>query len=404
MSSTSSSRISAGVAALLRSSETWCSSSFSSGSWPSLAFVSSHSLDTFFTSANDSCSCRSMSASACSCFRRSRVSSCSCRSNSAIFSSKLFSAPSASAALASRRASTCSLAPCRQRSTAFNTAEMCCARTEPATPGCGVGILLAPANASNWTSRSVFGTSLPFSTSDGSKSGTTPRSPLTASAMCWKRASRSLRSSGQSVGRSGGKPVEALRATVTSKMNFGGGLASSSLADFLVLSPQSLSQRMSCPRSASVVSGVSCTSEGSYCRSGFRGSDAGRLARHGSVMMTSKLSQYFMDSSGTSSPAARQLRVLCSTIWPVGPSSMDARRSTSSTFSWSCFCTMYSILTTSSKAAPSLLSALSAFSPSPSCSCVPSVAMLLARACTSAMPTFTDSASMLASPRHCDSS
>mmetsp|Transcript_16212 Transcript_16212/g.48719 ORF Transcript_16212/g.48719 Transcript_16212/m.48719 type:complete len:204 (-) Transcript_16212:1582-2193(-) len=94
--STASSPISAGDAAFFASSWTCRSSSTISGSAPavSLPLVSSHSFDTFFTSARASCSCRSMSTTASSCRRRSRVSSWICRSTSAICSSRLIS-PSA---------------------------------------------------------------------------------------------------------------------------------------------------------------------------------------------------------------------------------------------------------------------------------------------------------------------
>mmetsp|Transcript_63676 Transcript_63676/g.205156 ORF Transcript_63676/g.205156 Transcript_63676/m.205156 type:complete len:288 (-) Transcript_63676:1608-2471(-) len=184
--STSSSGRSSGEAALRCSSWTCRSSSTCSGLACASAWVSSASLETFFTSARDSCSCRSASASISSCRSRLRDSSCSCRWSASIFASRL-SSPWAAAAVASRLAWTCAPAACMHLPTASSSAPSCRAR---ATPGllpaawlASEGCCLAAATASNCMRRRVFGTSLPRSTSVGSKSGARPRQPPTASAM-----------------------------------------------------------------------------------------------------------------------------------------------------------------------------------------------------------------------------
>mmetsp|Transcript_32302 Transcript_32302/g.74921 ORF Transcript_32302/g.74921 Transcript_32302/m.74921 type:complete len:311 (-) Transcript_32302:1703-2635(-) len=213
----------------------------------------------------------------------------------------------------------------------------------------GAGCCLAAAIARSCMRRNVFGTPLPFSTSVGSKSGCTPSTAPTALAIWLKRARRASRSSGQSSSTSAGKPVAALTASVTSKMNLGGGLARRSAADFLDLA-QRPSQRMIWPNTASVLSGVSSASVGTYSWSGFEGMPAGRAARVGSARTPCNASQLRFASSaaGPLPPPFKHELDECSTTSHVWPMSTAASCSSSSVFSCTCFCTKDSILLTSS--------------------------------------------------------
>mmetsp|Transcript_79833 Transcript_79833/g.237835 ORF Transcript_79833/g.237835 Transcript_79833/m.237835 type:complete len:560 (+) Transcript_79833:900-2579(+) len=297
-------------------------------------------------------------------------SSCSCLSSAAIFSSRLCS-PWAAAVDAALLASTCAFAACRHLPTASSMLGSSRGRAMPwRAPAAAClllsgGLDLAAATASNCMRRSVFGTSLPLSTSVGSKSGLTPRTPPTLSAICWKRASRSSRASGQSLSTLGGKPVAAFTARVTSRMNFGGGLANSSEADFFIFPPQRPSHRMSCPSSASVLSGLSETSVGRYSCNGFAGMPAGRAPSVGSARMAFNVAQCVAASSAAGPPFCMQKLVDWSTTSQVGPISMEQSCSSSLVFSCNCCCRSDSMRLTSSSAERLAFSALpSALAPS----------------------------------------
>mmetsp|Transcript_70067 Transcript_70067/g.204998 ORF Transcript_70067/g.204998 Transcript_70067/m.204998 type:complete len:446 (+) Transcript_70067:1294-2631(+) len=183
--------------------------------------------------------------------------------------------------------------------------------------------------------------------------------------MCRKRVRRSSRSSGHSPSTSAGKPVAAFTASVTSRMNFGGGLASSSEADFFVFPPQSPSQRMICPSTASVLSGVSETSVGRYSRSGFAGIPAGKDAKVGSARMALSISQFLAASSAAGPPSLMQKLEDWSTMSQVWPISIEQSCSNSSVFSCTCCFTRASMRLTSSSAELFALPALpSALAPS----------------------------------------
>mmetsp|Transcript_38302 Transcript_38302/g.119596 ORF Transcript_38302/g.119596 Transcript_38302/m.119596 type:complete len:336 (-) Transcript_38302:634-1641(-) len=299
-------------------------------------------------------------------------SSCNCLSSAVIFSSRLCS-PWTAAVVSARAAATCAFAACRHRPTASSMHGSSRGRTTPWRPSppawlpAAGGCCLAAATASSCIKRRVLGTSLPLSTSVGSKSGVTPRTAPIVSAMCRKRASRSSRASGQSLRISAGKPVAAWTARATSRMNFGGGLASSSEADFFVFPPQRPSQRMIMLSTASVLSGVSETSVGKYSWSGFAGMPAGRAASLGSARMALRVSQLLATSCAPGPPSFMQKPEDWSTTSQVWPISMEQSWSSSSLFSCTCCPHRDNMRLTSSSARLLALPALpSALAPSTS--------------------------------------
>mmetsp|Transcript_34627 Transcript_34627/g.93802 ORF Transcript_34627/g.93802 Transcript_34627/m.93802 type:complete len:497 (+) Transcript_34627:970-2460(+) len=294
-------------------------------------------------------------------------SSCSCLSSAAIFSSRL-SSPTAEAVLSARFVSTDVLAACKHLPMASSMDGSSCGRATPCRSlpaACeGGGLCLAAATASSCIKRKVLGTSFPRSTSVASKSGVIPRTAPTELAMSWKHAIRSSRASGQSLATSAGKPVAACTARVMSRMNFGGGLASSSAGDFLVFSPHSPAQRIIWPSIASVLSGVSDTSSGWYSCSAFAGMPAGKAAREGSARMAFRVSQFLAASSAAGPPSFKQKLEDWRTISQVCPISMKQSFANSSSFSANCCCKRLNMRRTSSIAELFALPALpSAFEP-----------------------------------------
>mmetsp|Transcript_472 Transcript_472/g.940 ORF Transcript_472/g.940 Transcript_472/m.940 type:complete len:310 (-) Transcript_472:800-1729(-) len=126
---------------------------------------------------------------------------------------------------------------------------------------------LAEATASNCSNRRVFGTSLPFSTSAGSKSTCMFSCLLTASAICCKTSSLPSRLSGQSSLRFAGNPVACPTNKATSWTNFGGGRASSSCGERFLFMPSSCTTFVSVASVPSTESSQSAGTQSCKCRS-----------------------------------------------------------------------------------------------------------------------------------------
>mmetsp|Transcript_16209 Transcript_16209/g.48699 ORF Transcript_16209/g.48699 Transcript_16209/m.48699 type:complete len:257 (+) Transcript_16209:987-1757(+) len=124
----------------------------------------------------------------------------------------------------------------------------------------------AAATARSCRRWSVFGTSLPFSTSPGSKSiVASPRTEATVSAIPCSRSIFASRGSGHSALSGCRKPVASATRRATSWKNFAGGRARSSCAVLFLFKDSS---EMICCSTNSVPSTVSSQSSGAHSWSG----------------------------------------------------------------------------------------------------------------------------------------